>query len=255
METQPLRPGQATDYNDRSVPPGRSPPFLLPLPPQLPPAHGTNLTGNLGIHLLYLVDCLDHYLLYLGDNLGLLVATCIATLASDYSPLQDFCVAAPNSPVMVNGLACKDPKLVQANGFFFSGLHLTGSTSNAVGSRVTPVTVAQLPGLTLLESRWPVSTMHHGVSTLPTHTPVLVGFVTSNPENRLITKVLFVFPEGLMHFQWNVGSGNTVAIAALSSPNPGVITIANAVFSIPSDILTKAFQIDNNIVSQMQSKF
>ncbi|KAK2998354.1 hypothetical protein RJ639_023480 [Escallonia herrerae] len=51
---------------------------------------------------------------------------------------------------MVNGLACKDPKLVQANDFFFSGLHLTGNTSNAVGSQVR--------------------------------------FVTSNLENRLITK-------------------------------------------------------------------
>ena len=106
--------------------------------------------------------------------------------------------------------------------------------------------------------------MHHGVLTLPTLTAVHateiltvlegsleVGFVTSNPQNLLITKVLqkgdvFVFPIGLIHYQRNVGNGNVIAIAALSSQNPGVNTIANAVFGskphIPSDILMKAFQ-------------
>ncbi|KAF8402278.1 hypothetical protein HHK36_013230 [Tetracentron sinense] len=82
-----------------------------------------------------------------------------------------------------------------------------------------------------------------------------VGFVTSNPENRLITKVLqkgdvFVFPVNLIHFQRNVGHGNAVAIATLNSQNPGVIAIANAVFcskrDISSDILVKAFQVDKN---------
>ncbi|KAL0339556.1 UNVERIFIED_CONTAM: putative germin-like protein 2-1 [Sesamum radiatum] len=91
-----------------------------------------------------------------------------------------------------------------------------------------------------------------------------VGFVTSNPDNSLITKTLqkgdvFVFPVGLIHFQRNVGSGNAVAIAALSSQNPGVITIANAVFGskpgISSDILAKAFQVDKSVVYQLQAKF
>jgi len=91
-----------------------------------------------------------------------------------------------------------------------------------------------------------------------------VGFVTSNPENRLITKVLnkrdvFVFPIGLIHFQLNVGYGNAVAIAGLSSQNPGVITIANVVFGsnpkVSSKVLTKAFQVNNNIVDNLQKQF
>ncbi|CAK7355783.1 unnamed protein product [Dovyalis caffra] len=68
-----------------------------------------------------------------------------------------------------------------------------------------------------------------------------VGFVTSNLENRLITKILqkgdvFVFPVGLVHYQRNVGNGNVVAISDLSSQNPGVITIANAVFGSAPEI-------------------
>ncbi|KAL3612886.1 hypothetical protein D5086_003906 [Populus alba] len=65
------------------------------------------------------------------------------------SPLQDFCVADPTSSgqdctdihriirfswhaARVNGLACLDSKMVQANHFSFSGLHIPGNTSNAL---------------------------------------------------------------------------------------------------------------------------
>ncbi|KAJ9691250.1 hypothetical protein PVL29_013429 [Vitis rotundifolia] len=208
---------------------------------------------------------------------GLLVLCfSIIAIASDPSPLQDFCVADANSTVLLNGLACKDPKLAQASDFSFSGLQIAGNTSNAVGSKVTPVTVAQLPGLNTLGisfarvdyAPWGINPPH----THPRASEILtvvkgcleVGFVTSNPDNRLITKILqkgdvFVFPIGLIHFQRNVRPGSAVALAALSSQNPGVITIANAVFGskpdISSDILAKAFQTDEAIVKDIQSKF
>ncbi|KAM1004408.1 hypothetical protein ACFX2C_004609 [Malus domestica] len=205
-----------------------------------------------------------------------LAVTSSIALASDPSSLQDFCVADATSSVLVNGRVCKDPKLVEANDFFFSGLHLAGNTSNAVGSRVTPVSVAQIGGLNTLGisvaridfAPWGLNPPH----THPRATEILtvlegslkVGFVTSNPENRLISKVLqkgdvFVFPVGLVHFQQNVGYGNAVAIVALSSQNPGVIAIANAVFGsnpdIPADILAKAFQVDTKAIYGLQSKF
>ncbi|KAD6454065.1 hypothetical protein E3N88_08771 [Mikania micrantha] len=180
--------------------------------------------------------------------LSLLLATCAIAFASDPSPLQDFCVADPKNPVLVNGVVCKDPKLVKADDFLFRGLNMMGNTSNDVGSNVTPVTVAELPGLNTF-----------GISMARR---ILVGFVTSNPENRLITKILekgdvFVFPQGLIHFQKNLENKYAVAIAGLSSQNPGVITIANAVFGsnpdIPGDILAKAFQVDVKFVYQIQS--
>lgn len=138
------------------------------------------------------------------------------------------------------------------------------------------MTAAQLPGLNTLGismvridyAPWGINPPH----THPRATEILtvidgslqVGFVTSNPENALITKTLlkgdvFVFPVGLVHFQRNVGTGNAVAIAALSSQNPGVITIANAVFGskpdLSVDILAKAFQVDKSVVDQLQTKF
>ncbi|KAG8365671.1 hypothetical protein BUALT_Bualt18G0130700 [Buddleja alternifolia] len=226
--------------------------------------------------------------------LGVLIATCSSiVLASDPSPLQDFCVADSKGPalvhgpesslfsflhgsILVNGFGCKDPKLVQANDFSFSGLHLPGNTSNPVGSKVTPVTVTQTPGLNTFGismvrldfAPWGVNPPH----THPRATEILtvlegsleVGFVTSNPNNSLITKTLekgdvFVFPESLVHFQRNTGNSASVAVAALSSQNPGVITVANAVFGsnpdIANDLLAKAFQVDTSIINNIQSKF
>ncbi|MBA0787060.1 hypothetical protein Gotri_024802, partial [Gossypium trilobum] len=63
----------------------------------------------------------------------------------------------------------------------------------------------------------------------------------------------------MIHVQFNIGSTNVVAFAALNSQNPGVITIANAVFgsdlAINPDVLTKALQLDQNIIKQLQSWF
>lgn len=51
---------------------------------------------------------------------------------------------------LVNGLSCKDAQMVAAGDFFFSGLDKPGNTWNAVGSKATPVSVAQIPGLSTL---------------------------------------------------------------------------------------------------------
>jgi quercetin dioxygenase-like cupin family protein len=88
-----------------------------------------------------------------------------------------------------------------------------------------------------------------------------VGIVTSNQadrSNKLFVKVLnkgdvFVFPQGLIHLQFNpVHDKPVVALAALSSQNPRAITIANAVFGskppISDDVLAKAFQVQKGSI-------
>ncbi|XWS42631.1 hypothetical protein CRYUN_Cryun16bG0030400 [Craigia yunnanensis] len=210
---------------------------------------------------------------------SLLAFACSLASAFDPSPLQDFCVAINDTKngVFVNGKFCKDPKLAVADDFFYSGLNMPGNTSNQVGSNVTTVNVDQIPGLnTLGISLVRIDYAPYGglnpPHTHPRGTEILVvvegtlyvGFVTSNTDNRLFTKVLnpgdvFVFPIGLIHFQFNIGKTNAVAFAGLSSQNAGVITIANAVFGsdppINPDILTKAFQLDKKVVTYLQSRF
>ncbi|XP_024027990.1 germin-like protein subfamily 1 member 17 [Morus notabilis] len=199
--------------------------------------------------------------------------------AYDPSPLQDFCVGIddPKKALFVNGKFCKDPKMVNANDFSFSGLNIPGDTNNKVGSNVTNVNVGKLPGLNTLGIQLVrIDFAPYGENPPHTHprgTEILVvvegtlyvGFVSSNADgNRLFAKILnkgdvFVFPIGMIHFQFNPGHYPAVAFAGLSSQDAGVITIANTVFGstppINPDILAKAFQLDRNQVELLQQKF
>ncbi|KAG2650996.1 hypothetical protein PVAP13_1NG213800 [Panicum virgatum] len=153
----------------------------------------------------------------------LAAVSCFHATASDPSLLQDFCVVDKMSKVRVNGFPCKDANDVAAEDFFFSGLHMAGNTTNKQGSAVTPVNVAQIAGLnTMGISLARIDYAPFGQNPPHTHprgTEILtvlegslyVGFVTSNPDNKLFTKVLnkgdvFVFPQGLIHFQFNYGT-------------------------------------------------
>ncbi|KAK0601860.1 hypothetical protein LWI29_028143 [Acer saccharum] len=166
--------------------------------------------------------------------------------------------------VYVNGKFCKDPKLATPDDFSFLGLNIPRNTSNPDGSTVTFVNVAQIAGLnTLGVSLVSIDYAPYGQIQPHTHPraseilvvqegTLYVGFVTSNPENKLFTKILnkgdvFVFPIGLIHFQFNIGKTNAVAFAGLSSQNPGVITIANAVLGsdppINPDVLARRIRM------------
>ncbi|KAM1002069.1 hypothetical protein ACFX2C_002542 [Malus domestica] len=129
--------------------------------------------------------------------------------------------------------------------FFFSGIQIPRSTQNPLGSTVTPANVDQITGLNILGislaridcTKWPKSSPH---------SPSRHG----NP-----------FSPGSWPYSLPTELGHTgaVAIAGLSSQNPGVITIANAVFGanppINPDVLAKAFQVDDKLVSYLQKQF
>ncbi|XP_052119415.1 germin-like protein subfamily 1 member 7 isoform X4 [Arachis duranensis] len=170
----------------------------------------------------------------------------------DPNPLQDFCVA-------LNDTQNANP----------------GNVVNKLGSNVTPVSVNELPGLnTLGISLARLDFAPKGL--IPPHThpraieiftvvegTLFVGFVTSNQNNtnHLFTIVrnkgdVFMFPIGLIHFQLNMGYGNVVAISSLSSQNPGVITVVNAVFGstppISPEVLTKVFQVHKKVINYLE---
>uniref|UniRef100_A0A2N9FWS3 Germin-like protein n=1 Tax=Fagus sylvatica TaxID=28930 RepID=A0A2N9FWS3_FAGSY len=90
---------------------------------------------------------------------------------------------------------------------------------------------------------------------------LLVGFVTT--QNVFYSKVLsvgemFVIPKGLVHFQKNVGKGKALAFTAFNSHLPGVV-LSTSLFtsqpSIPNDVLTQTFQVDDAVVNAIKSKF
>ncbi|XP_040940747.1 germin-like protein subfamily 1 member 7 [Gossypium hirsutum] len=149
--------------------------------------------------------------------------------------------------LFVNGKFCKDAKLGKADDFYFSSLHIRKNTSNTFGSTVTPVNVAQMPGLHTL-----------GISMVRIDYAPNGGLNPPHTHPRA-SKILVVL-EGTLHIGfYNIGNTYAITFAGLSSENPGLITIANAVFgsnpSINADILAKAFNLDRKMVKNLQSKF
>ncbi|KAJ4748322.1 Germin-like protein [Rhynchospora pubera] len=191
------------------------------------------------------------------------------------SQLQDFCVADLNSQVFVNGFVCKNPNTVSADDFYFSGLDKAANTSNYMGSNVTAVSVTNLPGLnTLGISLTRQDFGSYGL--VPPHihpcaTELLVvvegtlqAVFISSTNYQMYDKILnkgdvFVFPQGMIHFQYNRNSTNAVAFSAMSSENPGLVYMANAAFgsnpSISDDVLAKTFQLDKKTVDLLQARF
>ncbi|XP_074315844.1 germin-like protein [Silene latifolia] len=218
---------------------------------------------------------------YLFAYFAVLAIASFSVHAADPTQLQDFCVGVtdPNNALFVNGMFCKNPEDVTADDFLLTGLDKPRSTNSRLGSNVTLITPTQLPGLnTLGVAIARVDYAPFGLNPPHTHPRATelftvmegtfyVGFVTSNLPNggnKFFTKVLnkgdvFAFPQGLIHFQFNIGNTPAMAMSALSSQNPGLNTIANAVFasepSISVDVLSKAFQLDGGVIKYLESRF
>ncbi|XP_057735931.1 germin-like protein subfamily 2 member 4 [Arachis stenosperma] len=195
-------------------------------------------------------------------------------LASDPEPLQDLCVALPNSGVRVNGFACKAESNVTESDFFFSGIGKPGVINNTVGSLVTTANVDKIPGLnTLGVSLARIDYKPGGINPPHTHpraTEVVfvlegeldVAFITTS--NKLISKKIkkgevFVFPIGLVHYQKNNGDTLASVIAAFNSQLPGALSVASALFSskpaVPDEVLANTFQMDATVAETIKTKF
>ncbi|PIN14854.1 hypothetical protein CDL12_12504 [Handroanthus impetiginosus] len=86
-----------------------------------------------------------------------------------------------------------------------------------------------------------------------------VGFVDSN--NKLIAQTLqqsdmFVFPKGLLHYQYNLDNKNpAIALSAFGSANAGTVSIPSAVFGsdIYDPILALSFNTDAETIRKLKS--
>ncbi|XP_059443729.1 germin-like protein subfamily T member 2 [Corylus avellana] len=213
---------------------------------------------------LYMLSCLVMLLLLPLPSL----------LAADPDPLQDFCVADLSASTSVNGFLCKPASNVSSDDFFFDGLSKEGNTTNVFGSRVTAANVLSFPGLnTLGSSINRVDFAPGGINPPHSHPrasetgvvisgQLLVGFVTTG--NVYFSKVIsagqiFVIPRGLVHFQKNVGQEKALAFTSFNSQLPGADVLPLNLFAstppIPNDVLTKAFQVGDDVVNSIKSKF
>ncbi|KAM0982558.1 hypothetical protein ACFX2I_015419 [Malus domestica] len=213
----------------------------------------------------------------IGLILCLVVSMLLLPLPSDSAdpdPLQDFCVADLSASGAVNGFPCKPVSNTTADDFFFDGLSKQGNTSNVFGAKVTTANVLAFPGLNTLGIAMnrvdfapgglnpPHSHPRASESGVVIEGKLLVGFVTT--RNVYYSKVLsagqmFVVPRGLVHFQLNVGEGKALAFTAFNSHLPGSVVLPLNLFTstplLPDQVLTKAFQVDEDVINGIRSKF
>ncbi|CAK9141416.1 unnamed protein product [Ilex paraguariensis] len=207
---------------------------------------------------------------------GLIVLMILPLLFTSADPdaLQDFCVADLKASISVNGFPCKPASEVISDDFFFDGLSKEGNTTNIFGVNVTVGNVRTFPGLNTLGISMNRVDLAPGGENPPHSHPrstesgvviegrVLVGFVTTG--NVFYSKILtagqmFVIPQGLVHFQFNVGEGKALIFTAFNSQLPGSVIVPLTLFaskpSIPDEVLSKAFQVEEDVISGIKSKF
>ncbi|XP_031272537.1 germin-like protein 9-3 [Pistacia vera] len=169
--------------------------------------------------------------------------------ASDPDITSDFIV--PSNVTQVDG-----------NFFTFTGMRALVGAPPPETFKVTKASMAEFPALNGQSVSYAVLQFPAG-TTNPPHThprsaellflvkgSLNVGFVDTTNKlfvQTLQTGDLFVFPKGLVHFQYNPDEKATAtAISAFGSANAGTVSLPNTLFTtgIDDTILAKAFKTD-----------
>lgn len=164
----------------------------------------------------------------------------------DGDNLFDLCPTdASNRDIFLNGYPCQPPKDVAASDFKSSLLGGSGDTDNFYRSATTISTAAEFPGLNTLGLSAARTDIEVDGLVAPHAHPrasemmfvrtgaVAAGFVDSDNQvfqKRLGEGDVFVFPKGLLHFCFNVGFEKAIVFSVLNSQNPGMASVAGAMF-------------------------
>ncbi|KAL7238200.1 hypothetical protein ACSBR2_004321 [Camellia fascicularis] len=197
----------------------------------------------------------------------------VVSLLFSYShgSVLDFCVADFSLPDGPAGYSCKKPAKVTVNDFVYSALGIAGNTSNLIKAAVTTAFAAQFPGVNGLGlSMARLDLAVDGVVPIHTHPggseilfvvegTICAGFISSS-ANTVYFKTLYkgdvmVFPQGLLHFQFNSGNTPVLAIVSFSSPSPGLQITDFALFAndLPSALVEKVTFLDDAQVKKLKA--
>ncbi|PKA52683.1 Rhicadhesin receptor [Apostasia shenzhenica] len=176
---------------------------------------------------------------------------------------------------MIDGFACKPADKVAETDFFFAGLAGTKPSAAAapLGSAVTAGDVLAIPGLNTLGISMSRIDYAAAGGLNPPHlhpraSEILfviagrleVGFITA--AGKLVSKTVskgqvFVFPQGLMHFERNKDDVLATAIAAFDSELPGTQRVPVALFAavppVADFVLARAFGLETEVVKKIEA--
>ncbi|XP_024200556.2 putative germin-like protein 9-2 [Rosa chinensis] len=178
-------------------------------------------------------------------------------MAGDPDILSDF-IAPPNGTV-------------DGNFFTYTGMRVVFEEDEPKNFTILKATSAEFPALNGQSVSYAVLEFPSGI-TNPPHThprsvellflvdgTLEVGFVDT--KNNLFTQTLqvgdlFVFPKGLVHYQYNADSQNSAtAISAFGSASAGTVSISSTLFAtnIDDNALALSFKTDIATIQQLKA--
>ncbi|XP_042442937.1 germin-like protein 9-3 [Zingiber officinale] len=164
------------------------------------------------------------------------------------------------------------PNVTAVDGSFFTytGLRSAVNSPPGVGFSVSKAAAAELPALlgqsvSLAVLKYPAGSVNPP-HTHPRSAELLflvqgyleVGFVDTG--NKLYTQSLqpgdvFVFPKGLIHYQYCNSGSAAVAVSAFGSANAGTVSVPKSVFATGVDdvVLAKSFNTDVATIQKLKA--
>jgi quercetin dioxygenase-like cupin family protein len=181
-------------------------------------------------------------------HLVVLLVPCLLSLLpfSSLALTQDLCVANMLLPDTPSGYPCKPKGLVSSDDFYSDALARPGPVIAPFNTSLASAAVKQLPGLNGLGiAATRVDVQPGGVVPMHNHPEaselifllegtLFAGFISAETNKAYVKSLkkgdLYVFPQGLLHFQFNTGNTTATAISAYSNQNPGLQIAVYALF-------------------------
>ncbi|XVF70551.1 hypothetical protein PTKIN_Ptkin11bG0170700 [Pterospermum kingtungense] len=180
-------------------------------------------------------------------------------------------VSGSDPDIISDFLAPPNSTAPDGNFFTYTGLRGIFSADYPPNFKVTKASMAEFPALNGQSVSF--ATLEYPAGTLnPPHIhprasellvvvdgSIEVGFVDTT--GKLFTQTLqlgdiFVFPKGLLHYQYNPSSDQpAMAVSAFGSANAGTISIPSTVFAtgIDDDVLAKGFKTDVATIEKIKA--
>ncbi|CAB4313799.1 unnamed protein product [Prunus armeniaca] len=190
-------------------------------------------------------------------------------LISSFAIVQ---MATAGDPDIITDFIAPPNGTVDGNFFTYTGFRvLVGGVPPPTAFKVLKATLAEFPALDGLSVSYAVLEFPSG-TTNPPHThprsaellflidgTLEVGFIDT--KNNLFTQTLqagdlFVFPKGLVHFQYKADAQNpALAVSAFGSANAGTVSLPNTLFTtdIDDNVLAISFKTDVATIQKLKA--
>ncbi|CAL9000118.1 unnamed protein product [Prunus brigantina] len=189
-------------------------------------------------------------------------------LISSFAIVQ---MAMAGDPDIISDFLLPANGTVDANFFTYTGFRVLVGGDPPTAFKVLKATLAEFPALDGQSVSYAVLEFPSG-TTNPPHThprsaellflidgTLEVGFIDT--KNNLFTQTLqagdlFVFPKGLVHFQYNADAQNpALAVSAFGSANAGTVSLPNTLFTtgIDDNVLAISFKTDVATIQKLKA--